>query len=90
MYENDELLKLMESLQQEVTQLRERVTSLEATRQMTSGEQLPRTWLLSPNMLKRAFGVYGLNLLAGFLVAIPFFCLYVVLIVSLGMSLGEF
>lgn len=51
---------------------------------MQTPHGLPDTWLLSPNLLKRAFGVYGHNLLAGFLVSIPFICLYFVLMLMLG------
>lgn len=90
MYENDDLLKLVESLQQEVTYLNARVATLESNRQMVTNGELPRTWLLSQNMLKRAFGVYGLNLLAGILIVIPFFCLYLILVVALGVTLGGF
>ncbi len=90
MYEENETLKRMESLQQEVEYLRGRVTVLEAQQPVASESDLPNTWLLSPNLLKRAFGVYGHNLLAGFLIAIPFLCLYFLLILVFGLSFGNF
>ena len=84
MNEEDETLKMLESMQQEIAYLRGRVNALETERQMQKPHGLPDTWLLSPNLLKRAFGVYGHNLLAGFLVSIPFICLYFVLMLMLG------
>lgn len=90
MYEeyDDETLKLVESLKQEVEYLRGRVTTLESNQQMNQIEGLPETWLLSHSFLKRAFGVYGHNMVAGFLISIPFLCLYflLMLIFGLGMS----
>ncbi len=84
MDEQDETLKLLESMQQEIAYLRGRVNALETERQMQTPHGLPETWLLSPNLLKRAFGVYGHNLLAGFLIAIPLLCIYVFLIMVFG------
>lgn len=85
---DDETLKLVESLRQEVEYLRGRVNALEADRRMEQTGGIPNTWLLSPNLLKRAFGVYGHNLLAGFLIAVPFLCLYFLLLFILGFGLG--
>ena len=73
---DDEKLKLVESLQQEIVYLRGRVDALESNQQMNQPEGLPKTWLLSHNYFKRAFGVYGLSLVAGILISIPFLCLY--------------
>jgi len=84
MNEEDETLKLLESMQQEIAYLRGRVNALEAERRLETPHGLPETWLLSPNLLKRAFGVYGHNLLAGFLISIPLLCLYFMLIMVLG------
>ena len=84
---DDETLKLVESLQQEVEYLRGRVNALESNQQMNQLEGLPNTWLLSHSLLKRAFAVYGHYLLAGFLVAIPFVCLWISLVFAFGLSL---
>lgn len=84
---DDETLKLVESLQQEVEYLRGRVNALESNQQMNQLEGLPNTWLLSHSLLKRAFAVYGHYLLAGFLVAIPFVCLWIFLVLTFGLSL---
>lgn len=65
----------------ELEALQVRVHELEAQVQDMQG-RLPNTWLLSDNILKRAFGVYGHYLLAGLLIAVPimlcsFFTLFV-------------
>jgi len=83
-YEDDETLKQIEVMRQELEYLRGRVNALEAERRLETPHGLPETWLLSPNLLKRAFGVYGHNLLAGFLISIPLLCLYFMLIMVLG------
>ncbi len=83
---DDETLKLVESLQQEVTYLRGRVNTLESNQQLNQIEGLPNTWLLSHSYLKRAFGVYGLSLVAGLIISIPFLCLYALLILALAVS----
>lgn len=90
MDEQDETLKLLESMQQEITYLRGRVNALESEQRMTPVTGLPNTWLLSPNLLKRAFGVYGHNLLAGFLISIPLICIYIFLIVIFGVATNSF
>ena len=84
MDEQDETLKMLESMQQEIAYLRGRVNALEAERRMETPHGLPETWLLSHNLLKRAFGVYGHNLLAGFLISIPFLCLYFMAMLLFG------
>ena len=84
MNEEDETLKMLESMQQEINYLRGRVNALEADKQLETPHGLPETWLLSPNLLKRAFGVYGHNLLAGFLISIPLICIYVFLMLMFG------
>lgn len=87
---DDETIKIVESMRQELEYLRGRVNALETEQRMGQVGGLPQTWLLSPNLLKRAFAVYGHNLLAGFLVAIPFLCLYFLLILVVGAGLGGF
>ena len=52
-------------LQNRVQELEEQVETLDA--------RVPDTWILSDNLLKRAFGVYGHYLLAAMLIAIPIF-----------------
>lgn len=84
MNEEDETLKMLESMQQEIAYLRGRVNALETERQMQTPHGLPETWLLSPNLLKRAFGVYGHNWLASLLISIPFICLYLMLMLMFG------
>ena len=84
MNEEDETLKMLESMQQEINYLRGRVNALEADKQLETPHGLPETSLLSPNLLKRAFGVYGHYLLAGFLISIPLICIYVFLMLMFG------
>ena len=84
MNEEDETLKMLESMQQEINYLRGRINALEADKQLETPHGLPETWLLSPNLLKRAFGVYGHYLLAGFLISIPLICIYVFLMLMFG------
>ena len=86
MDEQDETLKLLESMQQEIACLRGRVNALESEQRMAPTAGLPNTWLLSHNLLKRAFAVYGHYLLAGFLIAIPLLCIYVFLIMVFGVA----
>lgn len=57
-------------VQGEIEALQARVQELEAQLQAVES-RLPNTWLLSDNLIKRAFGVYGHYLLAGLIVAVP-------------------
>ncbi|MBX7235632.1 MAG: hypothetical protein K1X65_14695 [Caldilineales bacterium] len=57
-------------VQGEIEALQTRVQELETQLQAVQG-RLPNTWLLSDNLLKRAFGVYGHYLLAGLIIAVP-------------------
>ncbi len=68
----------------ELEALRTRVHELEAQVQAMEG-RLPNTWLLSDNILKRAFGVYGHYLLAGLLIAVPIMLCSFFTIFVLGM-----
>lgn len=56
--------------QGEIEALQARVQELETQLEAVQG-RLPNTWLLSDNLLKRAFGVYGHYLLAALLIAVP-------------------
>jgi hypothetical protein len=87
---DDETAKLLESMRQELEYLRGRVNALESNQRMERVGGLPDTWLLSPSLLKRAFGVYGHNLLAGFLIAIPFMCIYLLIVIALIAANGSF
>ncbi len=89
MNEENETLKMLESMQQEIAYLRGRVNALESEQRMAPVTGLPNTWLLSHSLLKRAFAVYGHYLLAGFLIAIPFLCIYIFLIVVFGVASGS-
>ena len=57
-------------VQGEIEALQARVQELETQLQAVQG-RLPDTWILSDNLLKRAFGVYGHYLLAALLIAVP-------------------
>lgn len=72
--------------QGEIEALQARVQELETQLQAVQG-RLPNTWLLSDNLLKRAFGVYGHYLLAALLIAVPimacsFFMFFVMAIMA--------
>jgi len=54
-----------ETLEKRVQELEDQVETLEA--------RVPDIWILSDNLLKRVFGVYGYYLLAATLIAIPIF-----------------
>ncbi len=84
----DDTLKLIESLRQELEALRGQVNALETQPRLATPAGLPNTWLLSHNLLKRAFGVYGLSLLAGILIMIPIMCIYFFLILAFGFAAG--
>jgi hypothetical protein len=55
----------MEVLQNRVDELENQLEMLEA--------RVPDIWILSDNLLKRVFGVYGYYLLAALIIAIPIF-----------------
>ena len=55
----------IEILKNQVQELENQVETLEA--------RVPDIWILSDNLLKRAFGVYGYYLLAAMIIAIPIF-----------------
>lgn len=55
----------IETLENRVQELEDQVETLEA--------RVPDIWILSDNLLKRAFGVYGYYLLAAMIIAIPVF-----------------
>ena len=61
---DDETLKLVESLQQEIVYLRGRVDALESNQQMNQPEGLPKTWYLSHNYFNRALRATAISLVA--------------------------
>ena len=48
-------------------------------------ERIPDSNIISPNFLKRAFTVWGHYVVAGFLVAIPFICLSMIIAVMVAL-----
>jgi hypothetical protein len=85
--DENELTKTLQQTNEEITQLRRRVDLLESDARLNR-RSLPDTWLLSDNFLKRAFGVYGHNLLAGLIIAaIIFACSLFVFLAAGGISL---
>ncbi len=86
MDEDDETLKQIEAMRQELEYLRGRVNALETQERLQPTAGLPNTWLLSHNLLKRAFAVYGHYLLAAILIAIPLLCIYIFLIMVFGFA----
>ena len=66
-----------EALTTHIHELDARVQGLEA--------RLPNTWLLSDNLLKRAFGVYGHYLLAVLIIVIPIFACSFFMVFVLGL-----
>jgi hypothetical protein len=63
---------LVASSEAEITGLQERVQELEAQVEALDA-RVPDIWILSDNLLKRVFGVYGYYLLAAMIIAIPIF-----------------
>lgn len=55
----------IETLENRIQELEEQLETLD--------ERVPDIWILSDNIFKRAFGVYGYYLLAAMLIAIPVF-----------------
>jgi hypothetical protein len=85
--DENELTKTLQQTNEEIMQLRRRVDQLESDARGNL-RSLPDTWLLSDNFLKRAFGVYGHNLLAGLIIAaILFACSLFVFLAAGGLSL---
>lgn len=61
-----------EASEAEIAWLQKRVQELEAEVSALDA-RVPDIWILSDNILKRAFGVYGYYLLAAMIIAIPIF-----------------
>jgi len=68
------IMHLEEQLIQMEKQMQAQTSSLQAIR-----ESLPNSGILSQKFLTRAFTVYGHMLVAGLLIAIPFYCLIALL-----------
>ena len=67
---------------QEIAVLRRRLDALE-----TSGriESLPQTALLDRSFLRLAFAVFGHQLVAGLITAIPFYIMMFMILMSMGL-----
>ena len=68
---NDELKMELEEAKQRITQLERKLEALNQNEKRS----LPNTQILSENFLARAFAIYGHVLVAGFIIAIPLWCL---------------
>jgi hypothetical protein len=60
----------------ELEHLKARVRDLERERSNAPSSPLPDTLLLSHDFMKRAFTVWGHNLVAGLIVGIPLWCIF--------------
>lgn len=76
-------------VQGEIEALQARVQELETQLQAVQG-RLPDTWILSDNLLKRAFGVYGHYLLAALLIAVPIMACSFFMFFVMGMMAAIF
>ena len=65
----------------EIEHLRQRLDALERN---GAARSLPETALLDHSFLKRAFAVLGHYLVAGLIIAIPFYILIFLLMVAIG------
>jgi hypothetical protein len=71
-----------EELHLEISQLKERIGVLENL--VNQNSKLPKTNLLSDSFIKRAFAVLGHYIIAGLIIAIPFYLLTILIIVFLS------
>jgi hypothetical protein len=60
----------------ELEHLKLRVRDLEQALNNLPTRQLPEGWLFSPDFMKRAFAIWGHNIVAGLIVSTPFWCLW--------------
>jgi len=70
---NIELTTELADTKHEITELRQQIEYLE---RRTEHKALPDTMLLDHSFLKRAFAVYGHTIVAGLIIALPFYCLF--------------
>jgi hypothetical protein len=66
---------------QDIERLKARVARLEQL-------ALPRTWLLSPSFLKRAFSVLGLGLVAYLIILVPLYAFIIIAMVVPRLFMG--
>ena len=78
-------------LELSLEQLQSRVEKLERQLQINSidiegiNKRVPDSNIISPNFLKRAFTVWGHYVVAGFIIAIPMFCIMMALALLTGL-----
>lgn len=71
-----ELNGTLVAMNAELEHLKARVRDLERERSNATASPLPDTLLLSHDFMKRAFTVWGHNLVAGLIVGIPLWCIF--------------
>lgn len=87
-----------DSLEQQVAKMEKRILHLERyqaelvaqNKELSAAAdrfmRVSRSSLFSPNLVARAFTVYGYYLLAGFLIALPFLGCYLLVVLTVGLS----
>lgn len=63
-----------------------RIARLEAVTAAGGGTQMPRTQLLSPKFLTRAFAVWGHMIVAQLIIALPIYAVFFVLAMVVGIA----
>ena len=87
---SDELIQQSEP-ELSLEQLQARIEQLERQLQINSidiegiNKRVPDSNIISPNFLKRAFTVWGHYVVAGFIIAIPMFCIMMALALLTGL-----
>jgi hypothetical protein len=66
--------------------LEERIARLEAAMASGGAVQLPRTQLLSPKFITRAFAVWGHSIVAQLIVVIPVYVIFFVIAMVIGVA----
>ena len=75
----------LEALQSRVAEL-EKQLQMQSLELETLVQRVPDSLIISPNFLKRAFTVYGHNLVAGLIIAVPIWCISLVIFFLIGMA----
>ncbi|HWS24334.1 MAG TPA: hypothetical protein VN226_07880 [Anaerolineales bacterium] len=80
-----------EQMQTKILELEDQVNRLrdEIVNNQFSRNTLPKTNILSPNFLTRAFAIYGHTLVAGLIVGIIFYCIIFGIIIAIGGSIDS-
>lgn len=78
-----------EQMQTKIFELEDQVNRLrdELVNSQFNRGSLPKTNILSPNFLTRAFAIYGHTLVAGLIVGIIFYCITFGIIIAIGGSI---